>query len=115
MAPQPATTVYIQVKACSGASPSEIDPWPERVWILRCVPNPELVLAWHIEMPGHPKLNGLGCWSSEPDGEKGRQLVPQFKAEGLSFDAAREIAKTKGLDALVLLDDPDKPEIHWVR
>lgn len=67
----------------------------------------------------HGGIHGLACFSTS---EKAFVFASRHGLSGMSsasatFDEAREIAKGRPLPviALMLLDDPESPEIHYIR
>ncbi len=67
----------------------------------------------------HDGVHGLASFSTEEGATSFSTMIPLSAMECLevSFDEAREIAKSRPhpVEALMLLDDMDKPQIHFVR
>ena len=67
----------------------------------------------------HQGIHGLACFSTEFGAENFTKWIelPGMAVVELSFDEAREVAKTRPLPvvALMLLDQMDQPKIHYVR
>lgn len=64
-------------------------------------------------------VHGLACFSTESFAEAfaAAHGLTRLTCESVTFDEAREIAKGRPLPvaAIMLLDHPEAPEIHFVR
>lgn len=67
----------------------------------------------------HDGIHGLACFSSESGAQSFGSFIqlPGMLSLEVSFDEARQIAQDRPLPivSLMLLDDMDSPEIHFVR
>ena len=67
----------------------------------------------------HEGIHGLACFSSEAGAcEFGSYIeLPGMRALEVSFDEARRVAQERPMPivSIMLLDDMDDPEIHYVR
>jgi len=67
----------------------------------------------------HQGIHGLACFSFEDAAVKFSELIDLsgMTIVGLSFEEARDVAKARPLPvvALMLLDQVDKPTIHYVK
>ncbi len=93
-------------------------PWPDEVWVAR----DGSMFGGYLE----DGMSALACFEDEDNAE---DYVEWCREEGwgenlqpcrVTFDYARSVAKARKLTeypvtCMVLLDDPDNPEIHYVQ
>lgn len=93
--------------------------WPDQLWLFRRLRTGEY---FFLVLP--KQLNCLVCLSNMRSAEafldalrdSRRECAEGLALTGASFDEARNIARSNAnAQALVLLDDPDNPIIHYVR
>ncbi|MEW5883451.1 MAG: hypothetical protein AB1725_04405 [Armatimonadota bacterium] len=66
-------------------------------------------------------VHGLACFSREEPAirfaQEALESISGIVLRSLTFDEAREVAKSRPLPvvAVILLDDPDHPLVHYVR
>lgn len=91
------------------------DEFPERVVLLQ----DEQLRVYQIrqEIGGEWDTWGLVCLSQEFIGGAFIEALGRkdLTAVEMSFAEARDLAKSKDVPCLFLLDDPDKIVVHWVR
>jgi len=67
----------------------------------------------------HDGVHGLACFSTEDGAQVFGSFIelPGMSALEVSFDEAREIAQARPMPivSIMLLDDMDDPQIHYVR
>ncbi|MBS1718393.1 MAG: hypothetical protein JSS72_11755 [Armatimonadetes bacterium] len=67
----------------------------------------------------HNGIHGLACFSTENAAFRFAEWIDLsgLSAQQVSFDEAREVAKNRPLPVtcLMLLDDLDSPQIHYIR
>ncbi|RYG37129.1 hypothetical protein EON81_07585 [bacterium] len=67
----------------------------------------------------HEGVHGLACFSSEKGAFRFAEWIDLsgMMTKELSFDEARDVAKERPMPvvSLMLLDNPDDPQIHYVR
>ena len=92
--------------------------WPENVFVTKDGP----LYGGYIE----GELSALACFAEEENAEEFAEWCREegfsqnFKPHRIAFDDARRIAKARKLSeypvtCMVLLDDPDNPEVHYVQ
>jgi hypothetical protein len=86
---------------------------------------PEELIVLHHPASGrygcfcHQGIHGLACFSDEIGASRFVEHIDLagMKIQEVSFDEAREVAKSRPLPvvALMLLDKMDQPQIHYIR
>ncbi len=87
--------------------------WPDRLYILKHTPTGKYG-CYH-----HDGVHGLASFSTQEGAQNFAMMIPlsSMECQEVSFDEAREVAKSRPspVAALMLLDDMDRPQIHYVR
>jgi hypothetical protein len=88
-------------------------PFPESVWLLFHSASGRYGCYCYND------IHGVACFSSENGAFRFSEMIDLTGMTTLevSFDEAREIAKNRPMPvtSLILLDDPNHPQIHFVR
>jgi hypothetical protein len=86
---------------------------PDKVWILF---HPR---SGKYGCYNHQGIHGLACFSNENSSFRFAEFIDLvgMVSKEVSFDEAREVAKSRPLPviALMLCDDMDNPNIHYIR
>lgn len=89
------------------------DVFPDKLYILHHKPTMRYVCFCH------EGTHGLACFSTEAGAIKLSEWInlPGMTTVELSFNEAREVAKTRPLPvrALILLDNINNPPVHYVK
>ena len=91
------------------------DVFPDRLVVLKARDDRYVCFGLRAR---EPKIDGLACFTTPNRAVWLINTIPEpCEPVEVTFDEAREIAKDRAapLTALLLLDDPDKPEVHWIR
>jgi hypothetical protein len=96
------------------------DEFPQVIW---CLHHPDRDTYTCRSIPGDPASYGMVAFSTLERTERFIERLNIRKPETTgcipvlrTFDEARELAKERdGVQALILLDDPRNPSIHYVK